>query len=119
MSKLSDEIKKTLREIFPQGLIKEEYYLKFKGCKLFFDFYLPQYNILVEVQGRQHYEFVGHFHCDIDGFKNAKKRDNLKVRYAQENNMALVVVDYDEYVTKELLLKKMLEAQDGRYKYKE
>lgn len=113
MSNQSDKVYELLREIFPQGYIKTEYYVRFKGNKLFFDFFLPQYNILVEVQGRQHYEFVKHFHSDIEGFKNSKKRDNLKIDYICENDMCLVIVDYNEDVTKELLLEKMIEAQNG------
>lgn len=113
MSKQSDKVYGLLREIFPQGYIKTEHYVRFKGKRLFFDFFLPQYKMLIEVQGRQHYEFVKHFHSDIDGFKDNKKRDNLKIDYASVNDMCFIIVDYNENINKHELLKKMIEAQNG------
>lgn len=113
MSEQSDKVYTLLRELFPQAYIKKEHYVRFKGARLFFDFFLPQYSILVEVQGRQHYEYIKHFHGDIENFKNYKKRDNLKVEYAVDSELCLILVDYNEDINKECLLEKMVEAQNG------
>lgn len=111
MSKLADNVCKLLKEMFPHNIVIEEYYVNYKGCKLFFDIYLKQYNILFEIQGQQHYKFVKHFHTDREGFLESKKRDNLKLAYVEENLIPLVIIKYNEKITKDIILKKILEAQ--------
>jgi len=70
---------------------KKEY--KFKDCKnkrrLPFDFYLPDYNICIEFDGRQHYEIVK----DMGGEKEYIQRvinDNIKNQYCKNNNIPLI-----------------------------
>jgi len=96
MSKQADHIYELLTRTFPQSIITKEHYVKYLGQQLFFDFYVKDYNILFEIQGRQHTEYVGHFHGDRDGYLEMKRRDNLKLRYCQENNLDLVIINYDE-----------------------
>ena len=112
MSKQSDQVYLYLKEIFPQATVKSEYHVNFKGKRLFFDFYMSQYNIVVEVQGRQHYEFIKHFHGDWDGYNKSKLRDNLKIEYVDLNGLTLVIVDYNEKIDRIKLLNKIAEAQD-------
>ncbi len=45
--------------------------------KLTFDFYLPDYNLCIEFDGRQHFEPVEHFGGQKE-FESCVKRDNLK-----------------------------------------
>jgi hypothetical protein len=110
-SKQANDIYSLLVKIFPHGNIAKEYYIKYNGQQLFFDFFLKDYNILIEVQGRQHTEYVNHFHGDKEGFLESKKRDNLKKAYCEEQNLSLVVINYDEVVdTIDKLLEKMNNA---------
>ena len=51
------------------------------------DFYLPVSKLLVEVQGRQHGEFVGHFHGHGSGFLNAMGRDSRKRDWCELNEI--------------------------------
>ena len=96
---------------FPHCTVKKEYSVKYKGQQLFFDYYLKDYRILFEIQGRQHSEYVKHFHRDKRGFIKSKKRDNLKIAYCDENNLTLITINYDEKIdTKDDLLKKIDEA---------
>ena len=111
MSVLSDKVYDLLNDLFKYNIIVPEYYINYKGSKLFFDFYIKDLSILFEVQGRQHSEFTKHFHKDSSGFINSKKRDNLKLRYVEENKIPFVVVNYNERISKGLLLGKIIEAQ--------
>lgn len=60
---------------------------------LFFDFYLPEYNILIEYQGLQHYEPVGEFGGQ-EVFKDVIRRDNIKREYSKANNIKLIEIPY-------------------------
>lgn len=60
-----------------------------------FDFYLPDYNVCIEFDGRQHYE-------SIDCFGGEKylqyviQNDNIKTRYCMNNNITLLRIKYDD-----------------------
>jgi len=72
----------------------------FEDCKykslLSFDFYLPHQNILIEFDGQQHHVFVKQFHTNIMGFKIQQKRDEIKTQYAEDNNISLIRIRWDE-----------------------
>ena len=81
--------------------------------RLFFDFYLKGLSILIECQGRQHYEFVKHFHGDKEKFYSQKRRDNLKMKYCLDNNLTLVYFyDKQDIITNDLILNRIYEAID-------
>lgn len=114
MSKQADEVFELLKELFPHNRIKKEYYVNYKGKKLFFDFYIHELSILFEIQGQQHTKFVKHFHGDREVFLAQKNRDNLKIEYVQENQpLSLIRFYHDEKITKELLLKKINKVLDS------
>jgi len=100
VSKLSDKTKEFLKEIFPHHSIYEEHYINYEGTRLFFDFYIKELNVLVEVQGLQHYQFIKHFHTDREGFVSAKRRDNLKKAYCEETGSVLVEIRSDKELDK-------------------
>ena len=74
---------------------------KFDDCiykrKLKFDFYLPDLNMCVEYDGRQHYEPVEKFGGD-DGFKSVQIRDKIKTDYCKINNIKLLRIKYNEKI---------------------
>ena len=70
--------------------------LKFKN-HLFFDFYLPDYNLCVEYDGKQHYESFDFFGGD-DMFKIIQERDKLKNEYCINNNIGLLRIKYNEKI---------------------
>jgi very-short-patch-repair endonuclease len=119
MSQQADEIFQLLKELFPHNRIKAEYYVNYKGKKLFFDFYIRELGLLIEVQGQQHSQFVKHFHGTKEVFLAQKNRDNLKIEYVQGNRLlSLIRFNYNEKVTKELLLKKInfvLDSKNGAF----
>jgi len=111
MSNLSDLIYALLKKLFPHNVILKEYYVNYKSSRLFFDFYLKDLDVLFECQGRQHEQFVQHFHQDRDGFLELKKRDNLKIEYAEINKIPFISIYYNEKTSRSILLKKIIEAQ--------
>lgn len=63
--------------------------------KLSFDFYIPEYNTVIEYQGLQHYEHVESFQS-LKVFEEGQIRDNIKRKYCKENNIKLIEVPYWE-----------------------
>jgi Zn finger protein HypA/HybF involved in hydrogenase expression len=63
--------------------------------KLYFDFYLPEQNVLIEFNGRQHYKSISYF-GGKESFEKQIIRDNIKVNYCSENNIKLLIITYKE-----------------------
>jgi len=77
--------------------------MKFRDLKgnkrlLSFDFYLPEYGILIECQGIQHYQPV-EFFGGQEAFELQKLYDQRKREYARDNEFILFEIPYyeDEY----------------------
>lgn len=70
--------------------------------KLRFDFYLHNYNILVEYNGIQHYEPIEYFGGQ-NSFENQILRDNIKKEYCQKNNIILFEIPYYSDLDEELI----------------
>ena len=85
---------------------------KFQDCKdehpLPFDFYIPEKNICIEYDGRQHFEpctFGGITkERAIENFELAKEHDKIKDEYCQVNNITLIRIPYWEYENIEQIL---------------
>ena len=73
---------------------------KFEDCRninpLPFDFYLPDYNICIEFQGKQHYEPVEYF-GGKERYKEQVIRDNIKKQYCKDNNIILLEISYKDF----------------------
>lgn len=68
------------------------------GGQLSYDFFIPHYNLLIECQGEQHFEPVKYF-GGIEKFKNQQEHDRRKREYAQNNNINLLEIRYDQDVS--------------------
>lgn len=113
MSKIAEDVYSGIKVLFPYETIVPEYYVYYKNNKLFFDFFIKSLNICIECQGRQHFQFVKHFHSDIQTFYDQKRRDTLKVDYCNSNDLTLVYFyDNIDIITNELILKRIYEAID-------
>tara|TARA_B110000902_G_C13792690_1_gene392762 strand:- start:70 stop:465 length:396 start_codon:yes stop_codon:yes gene_type:complete len=84
---------------------------KFFGMKskrsLRCDFYLPEYNLVIEYNGEQHYKPIDFF-GGLEGFNETKKRDLLKKQYCIENNIYFEEIRFDDVIKKrmkEILIK--------------
>ena len=76
-------------DYLPQYRLKE-----FKRAP--YDFYLPQYNLLIEFQGRQHYEPVKKFGGEAQ-FQRQKEIDVKKSELAAQVNKELLIISYLDY----------------------
>ena len=78
---------------------------KFKGLKdkgpLKCDFYLPDYNLVIEFNGQQHYHPIEQW-GGIKAFEQNKKRDKIKEDFCNENLIGFEVIKYDEDITDRL-----------------
>ena len=61
-----------------------------------YDFYLPEYNLLIEFHGRQHYEFVPYFHKTYNVFEEQRMRDKWKLTLAKEKGIPLLEFNHKE-----------------------
>lgn len=86
-----------IREILIKNNIKFELEKYFSDCKdqkpLPFDFYLPDYNTLIEFDGEQHYKPVSNFGGE-EKFKVQVLHDKIKNEYCLKNNIHLIRIPY-------------------------
>ena len=85
--------------------IKYEQQKKFEGCEyiksLQFDFYLPEYNLCIEYDGKQHFQPIKFF-GGIKSFKELIIKDEIKNRFCQENNISLLRISYRDNIIETL-----------------
>lgn len=118
MSEIANTVVSLVRKVFKYNIILEEWHVNYKGQRLFFDVFIKDLGVLIEIQGRQHFEFVKHFHGSREGFLEQKKRDNFKLEYVEENKrLCLARFNYDEDITEELILERVNEALDSEVGY--
>jgi hypothetical protein len=85
--------------------IKYEVGYRIKECKLIkclpFDFYLPDFNILIEYHGRQHYEPSAFGSKQENAaelmFEAGQKRDEAKEKYCRDNKIPLLIIPFWEF----------------------
>ena len=96
---------------------------KFDDCKgkkymLPFDFYLSEYNILIEFDGKQHYIPVNFYGCSDEQAQKIHleliKNDKIKNKYCDDNNIHLIRIPYtiknvEKYLNDKLKHIKVLE----------
>ena len=84
----------TIRNILNKNNIKhiQEYKLDNK-YRLWYDFYLPDYNLLVEFQGGQHFKPIEYF-GGLKAFKLSKERDIFKKELAKLYGIKLIYFTY-------------------------
>lgn len=93
---------KFLLKIFKENTINFEYQKTFPGCiyknELRFDFYLPDYNILIEYQGQQHYRpsRFGDMSQEVaeEHFRIQQIKDNIKREFCKKENIKLIEIPY-------------------------
>lgn len=90
-----------LSEMFHSYSILEEVKLPgsvsaHKKSVLYFDFYIPNLKLAIEVHGQQHYEYSSFFHKNKLDFIRAQNRDDDKRKWCELNEIELVVLKYSE-----------------------
>lgn len=84
-----------IRNFLDANNIKFEQEKRFDDCRdskpLPFDFYLPENNLIIEFDGKHHYEETGRGNHEI-----TKKHDEIKNQYCQSHNIDLLRIPYWE-----------------------
>ena len=93
--------REVLQTLFPYETILEEVSLPGSNkpsrlSTLYADFFIPQGRLIVEAPGRQHYEYVSHFHKTKASFYKSKGRDKDKIRWCDINDIEIVVLKYSD-----------------------
>ena len=100
-SKGEKEIKKYLK-MNKMKFIEQK---RFENCKnknkLPFDFYLPDLNVCIEYDGKQHFESVEFFGGE-KAFYKIKENDKIKNQYCLENNIGLIRISYKDDINQKL-----------------
>lgn len=68
-----------------------------------YDFYLPDYNLLIEFQGIQHFKPLEFFGGEEE-FKQIKERDIYKKWMAKETKRYLIYFDYTQIKNKKIFI---------------
>ena len=105
-----------IRLFLTKNKIKFKPQQKFKDCfsvvnnrkyKLPFDFFIPNMNILIEYDGRQHFEPTKHFGGD-EAFKKRLIRDEIKNTFCEMEKLSLIRIPYTQKENIENILTKNL-----------
>ena len=105
----------TGEHLIEKFLIENNYHYKFQkkfnDCKnikqLPFDFYLPDYNILIEYDGEHHYKAIS-IHGGEEAFRKRIYNDDIKNNYCSNNNIKLIRIPYWDLLNIEIILEKNL-----------
>lgn len=94
--------KEVLKKISNYNYIHQQNFsfLKNGKGKLTLDFYLPQFKIAIECQGKQHFIPIDFFKGD-EGFKKCRNRDIRKKQLCEENGIKIFYFsheDFDEFL---------------------
>lgn len=87
-SKKQYKVGQILKARYPLDPILED--ITIPGTRLSLDFFLPQRNLAVEVQGEQHNEFNPFFHDTKSDFHAQQNRDLEKRLFCELNNITLL-----------------------------
>lgn len=105
-----------LRELFPDFTVTEEESLEVEvaGRKttVFVDLMVRELNLAIECHGRQHFEYVEHFHGTQTAFRVAQQRDEAKAKAIIGSGKSYLVVRFDEEgkLTRSWLIKRINKA---------
>ena len=88
-------LEKTVEEYLIETNVIYETQKRFDGCRekrsLPFDFYLPDYNCVIEVNGPQHYYESPMFSRSL---KEQQYYDNIKKQYCKDNNIIFLEIPF-------------------------
>lgn len=78
------------------------------GERLRLDVYCPRLKIAAEYHGRQHFEYVEHFHGNLAGFRESQERDDRKVELCLEQGIALISFRYNDDLSEDTVFDRLM-----------
>jgi len=104
----------TIKNFLAKNNFNFEQQKKFDDCKnkqkLSFDFYLNNYNVLIEFDGRQHFMAINFFGGE-KGLKLRQANDKIKNDYCKKKNIRLIRISYKVKNIEEYLENKLKELK--------
>ena len=97
MSKYEDVIVNILKKEHIR-FVREKTFLDLKGGRYRFDFYLTDYNIIIEVDGEQHFRQVNLYQKTKSDFLKTQEHDRRKNSYCLANQIPLYRIPYWEII---------------------
>lgn len=97
-------------DLFNELGIKYQVQKKFKDLDLRFDFYLPDYNVVIECDGAQHFRSINNDWNSPFKLQETRKRDEQKIEYCKLKNITLLQIPF--WDRKKLNKKYLQEALD-------
>jgi len=64
---------------------------------LYADFYLPDYKLIIEFNGLQHYEAI-EFFGGLDSFKKQQERDIIKANICKKLGLYIHIIKYNDII---------------------
>lgn len=96
MSKIQKAVSRYLSRNFSKYTIREntrpEWMLDDTGQRLELDFFIEELNLAIEVQGKQHYQYVEYFHGSESGFADQQNRDWKKYQACLNRGITFVEI---------------------------
>lgn len=113
MESIESKGEKEVEKILKKFKVKYNKQHTFEDCKykkyLPFDFYLPDFNIIIEYDGEYHFEIIEHF-GGFNKFIDTKIRDTIKNIYCKDNNIKLIRIPYWDFSNIDKILSKELKV---------
>lgn len=76
-----------------------------------YDFYITDYNLIIEYQGQQHYSFVKFFHKTLKRFQEQLERDSFKKAIALRHHYDYLEINHKEFKNLEHILKNYIKLE--------
>ena len=95
-------------DLFNELGVKYQVQKKFQDFDLRFDFYLPDYNVVIECDGAQHFRALNSEWDSKIKLQETRERDIRKKQYCEENGIILLQIPF--WDTEKLTLKYLREV---------
>ena len=106
-SMMQSMVKEFLKEFWFNDIVFEEFPVA--GTRMTIDLYNDTHKAAVEVQGRQHDEYVKYFHRNKLEFLKQQRRDADKREYCRINDILLIEIRGEDILSKETFKNQGLE----------
>lgn len=104
---------KTIKQWLDSHNIRYETQKYFKDWNIgihYFDFYLPDFNLVIEYNGIQHYDFNPYFHKTIENFNYRVFKDKQKKETCLNNNINYLSIKYTLFHKIDQILDNILQS---------
>jgi len=113
-SKAHKKAFRCLKKEYPAWTIWQEKQINIDGKTLFADIYIQSpFQMIIEIQGKQHHKFVPHFHKTEAGFKKAQENDKIKKEFCEMNDILYLAIDGDNFDEDDFLNEMNKKIQEG------